>query len=149
MRTSQPTPGGSCVKVYFAFILLIWIVAAYFAWQTLAFLRGSVRTEGTVTDFSTWNSAPNKWHNTPTFSFTDQSGKVVTVQSKNDISQSEAPVGSRVPVVYQPAQPENAEIPFVWPLWNKTIILFLMGFLFAVPGIIVWLGQKEIINLKK
>ena len=129
--------------MYIGLILAIWAVAAFFAWQSLAFLRGSVRTEGTVTDFSTWNSAPNKWHNTPTFSFIDQSGKIVTVQSKVDISSNEAPIGGRVPVVYHLSRPEDARVAFVWPLWGKTIIFFMLGLLLAVPGVAVWFQKKH------
>jgi len=148
MITPQPNNHG-CARVYFSFIVIIFAVAAYFAWQTGAFLRGSIRTEGIVTSFSTWNSAPNKWHNTPTFSFNDKSGKEVVVQSKVDISSIEAPIGRRVPVVYRSDQPENAVIAFVWPLWNKVIIPFAIGLLLAVPGILIWLGKKGIVNLKK
>ncbi len=141
MRPSQTNKYG-CFKVYFSIIIAILAIAAYFAWQTLTFLRGSVRTEGTVTDFSTWNSAPNKWHNSPTFSFKDQKGKEILVQSKIDISSTEAPIGGRVPVVYRPDQPENAVIAFVWPLWNKVIISFAMGFLLSVPIFALWLNKK-------
>lgn len=133
-------------KIYFGVIFVIWAVAAYFAWQTWTFFRGAVRTDGVVISFDSWNSGPNKWHNTPTFSFTDQKGQEVVVQSKIDISSHEAPVGSQVPVVYHPDEPQDAMIAFVWPLWHRAIIPFALGFLLAVPGIVVWLKKRGIIN---
>jgi len=63
-------------------------------------------------------------------------GKTYKIQSQNSYRwwnrYIRFPVGGKVEVRYEPANPENAEINSFWDIWNETIVLGLITILAAI-----------------
>jgi len=63
-------------------------------------------------------------------------GKTYKIQSQNSYRwwnrYIRFPVGGKVGIRYEPANPENAEINSFWDIWNETIVLGLITILAAI-----------------
>lgn len=115
----------------FIIVGILWAAAAYFAVQSLLFTSSAVKTAGTITNLETTVIA-NKMYTTPTFSFVDSTNQKHTVKSETDVRGLS--VGDTITVGYDPANPQNAFLYLIWPLWGKTIIFFALGgFLVLIP----------------
>lgn len=114
--------------------LLLALVAIWMGWRSFTLTTSGAVAEGTVVrlleDEVSFTS-----DFTPIIEF-QLDGQTYEVQSQNTYRWWDRylrfPVGKQVEVIYNPANPESAEINSWWDIWNETIILSVFTILAAI-----------------
>lgn len=116
--------------------------------RTALFLHGAARTTGTISDQTPVTSSvmgrrPSTTYR-PTLSFQTPDGHWVVVTSSVSTSSAHASGGhwvdttpkvhDRVPVVYDPGNPNHAEIASFFRLWGVSLVFAILGLAFAGFG---------------
>ncbi len=111
--------------------------------HTLLFLNKAVTATGTITrmDEHQGNKAQRLY--TPVFTYIDPQGEEHEVISSHSSSPPAYAVGDRVPVLYDPRDPENAKIDSFISVWGLAFMPALFGIINAVVfGIVFWKTRK-------
>ena len=97
--------------------------------HTKRFVAGAERATGTVIDLSVDFSSDGTVYY-PVVRFTTAEGRTVEFRSSSG-SSSQPDVGDRVDVLYDPDDPQDAQLSGFFDLWLWTIALGGLGFLFS------------------
>jgi hypothetical protein len=80
--------------------------------------------------------------------FSDQEGKVHTVESLLGATPANYVKGQRVPIIYSPANPKNATITTFSELWTVPIILAALAVFFLVESVALGFLERHISRTK-
>jgi hypothetical protein len=111
--------------------LLIGAAAAY--WSTRSFLSSAVTAEGAVVAYAESRDSDGSLSYYPIVAFTPKDGAKVEFRSSAGGSRR-GPIGERVAVLYDPRNPQRAEIHSFLALWLAPVILLALGVGFAGVG---------------
>lgn len=96
------------------------------------FLRTALRATGTVQSFRTERMDRSTMY-FPVIQFTTATGATVTAESHT--SRGGITLGQKLPVLYDPSDPQNVEINAFWSRWLMVMIaLFFALVLFGIGG---------------
>jgi Protein of unknown function (DUF3592) len=128
-------------------IILIGL-AGYFAYRSISFANSAHKVFGTVVDYSQIVSNKSTSY-APIVKFKTESGQSIEFTSSVS-SSSKTGVGSKVPVLYDAEDPNNAVIDNIMDRFGISIILFIFGVMLSITAIIarVWNpGAKSVLNI--
>lgn len=134
----MPNPARTWLKLFatasavagFVFGLL----AIGFALYTFNFIRHASRTDGTVVALTEHIEDDKSVTYTPTFTFTTGSSRSITKKSHIGTNPGFS-LGERVPILYDPKNPQDAKIATTAQLWLVPIILGIICVLFMPVGL--------------
>lgn len=123
---------------WFAMLNLAWILlaglAVWLGWRSYTLTTSGNIAEGTVVQLLEEDASFTSDF-TPIVEF-QVDGQTYEVQSQNTYSwwnrYLRFPVGGQVEILYNPANPETAEINSWWDIWNETIILAIFTAIVAI-----------------
>jgi CxxC motif-containing protein (DUF1111 family) len=123
------------------------LAAAYFFYhQETAFIANSQTAQGTVLQNvakNTFSKTSQSVNYSPKVQFSTADGKNITFISNTSSSPAEFQVGQTVEVLYNPGNPQNAQI-------NSAVDVFLTPIIFAiVGGALILMGISSAINQAK
>jgi hypothetical protein len=128
-------------SVFFRLLMLVvglflLVGSLFFANQTLTYLRGSVKTQGTVVRIRKVNGRHRNFNYAPVFAFSDAAGHSYTLISHNVSNPSSFAIGDTATVLYKPDDPQHARIDSFMELWAFNLGGVLVGGLFT--GLSFW-----------
>jgi len=109
----------------------------YLAYRQYDFLQSAVTAKGRVLEMVSRSRSKGKTSYAPKVSFKTAEGKTVEFTSKLSSSPPSYGVGETVDVLYDPAEPQSAEVKGFLSLWLGPIVLSIMGsfmFFFSLFG---------------
>ncbi len=118
--------------------LVCFVVAGWLCADSWRFVRGAVRTEGTIVAVEEETGEGARY--TPVFEFTDQSGRTHRVTSQVAAFSRMHSVGAKVPVLYNPDSPESARIEDFFALWGRASVALALGGVLFLPGFLIILA---------
>jgi hypothetical protein len=137
MKVERVVPG------LFAFIgLCLLVVSVLLFLNTRRFINSSARATGTVVSHNTSRSSDGDISYYPVISFQTQDGRTIEFQSGAGSSSRSPAVGQTVELLYDPRNPQSAEINSFGSLWLAPLILSALGTIFFVVGILVFMAFR-------
>lgn len=122
------------VKYIFTLIGIGMLVGAALIYRnTSSFLAGASKAEGTVVELVRSRSS-NSITYQPVVQFAGQSGQTIEFVSSISSNPPEYRIGQKIPVLYDPADPQDARITGFFSLWGGSAILGGMGGVFFLIG---------------
>jgi hypothetical protein len=101
------------------------------------FVARAVRTQGTVIELAEGHDDQGAaWY--PVFTYSDASGRKHTVHSNTGSSSPDLSPGDRVPVLYDPASPQDGTIEGLFYLWGIPLITGPLGAFHVLLGIVLF-----------
>lgn len=98
----------------------------------------------TTSGMSHFDSSPRSTLYTPTVRFQTADGRIVDHTPKISNNVSNYKIGEKVPVYYDPQQPENAIAGTAFRLWYPLFVFALAGGFFALLGaVFIFLSQAD------
>jgi hypothetical protein len=136
---------GRIIGGFFVLVLGIGLLAGSFftTRSSLAFRASSVRTEGTVVDFSEETKRDNGKTTTmytPIVEFTASSGKTIRFNSDTSSSSPGYNRGDKVPVLYSEQTPERARLDSFMSNWGGPLIFGVLGSVSLLAGAGLFFG---------
>ncbi|WP_051633026.1 DUF3592 domain-containing protein [Thermonema rossianum] len=133
-------------RVSFVGIVLMFMGAGLMFWGAQALLQaralnsGGIRTQGTVVDIY-----ENGIYRSPAVEFYTQSGEKITFRSDLEVNQDmfKYSIGDKVPVIYNPDNPAEAQIDAFWERNFLHLFLLLLGGIIALIG---WLVRRNFLK---
>jgi Protein of unknown function (DUF3592) len=119
--------------VCFGLAAVLLVIGAATLVDAARFVRGAERTTGTVIDLDSRTSDGGLVHH-PIVRFTAADGRTVEFTSSSG-SSSPPDVGDRVEVLYDPDDPQDAQLSGFFSLWLWPIALGGVGIAFAAAGL--------------
>jgi hypothetical protein len=103
----------------------------YFTIKTNKFLETVVKTEGKVIEMEkSYSDGDTKY--CPIFTFVDNSGNEHRARSSVSSFPPPYEVGDNIPILYDPQNPEKADIDSFWNLWLASVVFYVL----SVPALI-------------
>jgi hypothetical protein len=137
MKVERFVPG------LFAIIGLGLLIASFFVFlSTRSFINSSARATGTVIAHASSRSSDGDLTYAPVVSFRTPDGHSVEFKSQTSSSSRSPAVGQTVEVLYNPRNPQEAEINSFSSLWLLPIILSGLGAGFFIIGTTVFFVFK-------
>ena len=118
------------------------LLGGYLAWQSISFSSTAVSATGTVVSYFE-HDVDGKKRYRPRVRYTAESGDINTVAGQMDYTSQRIPVGSEVPVQYQPADPMKIRIATFFDNWLGAAIAAGVGLVSMVGGIFVRRSLKR------
>ncbi len=114
-------------------MLLGGISSLYWRYRQFSTMR---RTTGQISDYISKDSVDGEmWHTVA--SFTSDDGSIYSVISRSSIQPKPTlPIGSPKEILYDPFQPQNAEIYSAFEYWIAPVIIFGVGFFCSIGSIV-------------
>ena len=145
MLSAPPSIIPRWFKIGFVGMGLIFFgIGAFWAWETLGFVRIAKSTVGKVDRFETRASsrggtgaARRTTTYAPVFTFRDERGKNYTVTSNTGLNRAAYDRGQEVTVLYDPADPERAQIHSFTQMWLLPTIFGAVGAGFLIVGLVM------------
>ena len=114
-----------CFVIGVAFLVWTW-----FEYRSMSeFMQRAVLTTGTVV--GSWQSIGKRYISLPVVQFETERGERIEFRSQSERFSNEV----RVPVLYDPRNPNDAEIYSTFTLWGKTIFLSVFGVALSAVGL--------------
>ena len=110
------------------------LLGGYLAWQSLTFEQSAVSTTGTVVSYYE-HVEDGTTRYRPRVRYLTESGDINTVVGQMDYSSQRLPVGSQVPVQYQPADPMKIRIATFFDNWLGAAVATGVGLAHRAPHI--------------
>ncbi|MHC4758443.1 MAG: DUF3592 domain-containing protein [Planctomycetota bacterium] len=101
-------------------------LGTYFTIKTNKFLETAVKTEGKVVEMEKSYSDGNSRY-CPIFTFVDNTGNEQRARSSVSSYPPPYEVGDNIPVLYDPQNPEKADIDSFWNLWLASVVFFVLS----------------------
>ena len=129
--------------------LLLVALGFYILRDTNRFLRDAVRTTGRIVSFAQegGNGRDDRPVYYPIFAYEDAAGATHTARSIAGSSEWAHALGQSVPVLYNPAQPDEARIESFWTLRYGPYCFLAIGSLIAVICLFEVNGKTFIIKI--
>ena len=126
--------------------LIVGLGAIFFSYISFAgsqkFIKNSISADGTVVDIvqqmehsETNGQTTTNYTYAPKISFTASDGKQYTFVSSTSSNPSPYHDGQIIKILYDPQNPNNAEINSFFDLWGLSIISLGLGVVFSIIGI--------------
>ncbi|MEM7799101.1 MAG: DUF3592 domain-containing protein [Chloroflexota bacterium] len=132
-------PLGILFLTIFGLIGLILLSIGGFLWyRQTQFLERARETEGLVVDL-----VPNDNMYAPVVRFFLPNGDEVVFRSSISSNPSRYAVEDQVTVFYDPERPSDARIGNWFDLWFASLLLSIMGGIFSVVGIIIFVAVRR------
>jgi hypothetical protein len=122
-------------------IIGVWITA-----DKLDLVSNGMRADGTVVDLKREYSSSNgssSYVYYPIVKFRTEGGGTIEFRSSVGSSHSSYSRGEGVTVVYDPNDPERAEIDSIFALWGGSLIIFAVGAVFTAVGAGFWIVRAR------
>ena len=103
-----------------------------------AFIDSAIETKGTVTD----NIYKNDMYY-PVIQYQDKNNKWYALPLNRSSSSPMYEKNEKVTVLYSPANPEEGKLDGFFSLWLLTFITGIMGFLFFITSIVLWIYRHQ------
>lgn len=137
-----PLPKGSAPYGFIAIGLLFFIYGAGHLWRTYEFESRAIGAIATVVGVNAemMQGAFDEPGQTtariyrPVFAFEDQYGTLRRVTSDTASSTLNLPIGTPIPIVYDPQDPDFARFDTKVDMWSGPIVQTVMGALFLAVG---------------
>ena len=113
--------------------------AIYFAYEQWSFASSAVETEGLVIGQIEFAGEDEEPMYAPMVEWRDSQGTARRFQGQIGSQNPRYPVGDRVEISYDPAQPDDARLSYFWPSWMKAILSAILALAFVLGG--AWLLQ--------
>jgi hypothetical protein len=113
------------------------LIATGFAIHTSTFIRHASRTEGTVNKLTAYKDEDTTETFAPTFTFSTPSGETISKESSTRSSPPSFAVVDHVPVLFDPNNPQHAEIGTPGQLWFIPILFGSFFLAFTTAGILL------------
>lgn len=142
------------VKYLFTAIGLIFFIISFTMYQSnTAFLKNAVKTQGEVIEIIRSKTKKSNGEVSistyPVVSFKDKVGKIITFTSSTGSSSSNYFVKQKIEVVYSPDNPEQAKINDFSSLWTGIVIFVILGALFFIFGLSIFIFMYSKAKTKK
>jgi hypothetical protein len=138
MKVERVVPG------LFALMGLGLLVASVFIYlNTRSFINSSARAKGTVIAHAQSRSSDGGLTYAPVISFRTPDGQTVEFKSQTSSNNPSPALGESVEVLYNPRNPQEAEINSFTSLWILTIILSALGAGFFIIGTTVFIAFRR------
>lgn len=124
-------------RVFAGIGLLLLVIGTYVYSREQAFITGATRTEGRIVRMQESHDDDGTTYR-PVFEFTDARGQTYTGVSRVGTSHPSRKIGDAVPVLYDPANPDEARIASYFQLHIGSFVLSLLALVFGGVGF-VWL----------
>lgn len=121
--------------VYLCFAVSLLVGAGVIAWRQMALIRAGAKTTGTIVG---WEKDEDSYF--PLIEYKRPDGSIISFRSETGWGWRVRPVGSKVPVVYDPGNPSRAEIDRFSYRWLAPIAIALLAVVFAVAVLQVGAG---------
>ena len=122
--------------VYACFAVSLLIGAGVTAWRSFALVRAGFRTTGHIVG---WEKDEDSYF--PRVEYKLPDGSITSFRSETGWGWRVRPLGSKVPVVYDPANPSIAEIDRFNYHWLAPIGIVLFAAVFAVAALQTGFGS--------
>lgn len=136
------------VGIVFFLVGVGMLTGGFFMWRSHAtFVAHAAHADGVVTDLDYQRSSKGGGTYHPRVDFTAANGTVVHYTSSSGSNPAPYSRGDHVVMLYDPANPERAQIDSFMENWFVTLFLGGMGLVFAlVGGGIIWsrLNQRKV-----
>ena len=112
------------------------LLAAWLAWNTLTFAREAVQVTGEVVSyFESRDDGEVKYR--PRVRFRTDDGSIYTVSGQLSSGTQRFPIGTQVPMLYQPPKPGEARIATFTDNWLGACIAALVGVVGVAGGMLL------------
>lgn len=137
--TNRPFPIGPLFLIIFGLVGIILLsIGGFLYYRQTQFLERARETEGLVV-----NLVPNDNMYAPVIRFFLPNGDEVVFQSSLSSSPPRYEVEETVTIYYDPEKPDDARIGNWFDLWFAPLLLSIMGGIFSVVGIIVFVAVRR------
>lgn len=133
---------GLAARLLLALGLVCLLLGGYLAWQSMSFASNAVSTTGTVVSYFEHDVDGDRRYR-PRVRYTTEIGDINTVAGQMDYASQRIPVGSEVPVQYQPADPMKIRIATFFDNWLGATIAAAIGLVSMLGGIFVRRSLKR------
>lgn len=133
---------GLAARLLLALGLVCLLLGGYLAWQSLSFASTAVKTTGTVVSYFQHEVDGSTRHR-PRVRFETTNGDIYTVAGQMDYTSARIPVGTQVPVQYQPAEPMKIRIATFFDNWLGATLAAAIGVLAMAGGLFVRRSLKR------
>jgi hypothetical protein len=130
MRFAAPHSWIAPVCLTLGLLAVVWVVLAFRSQRR--YLSKALRVTGVVQSLRAERMERTTMY-FPVITFTTAAGATVTAESKTSKS-SGLPIGKSIPILYDPAHPDNMEIDSFWSRWvvvavaaSFAVILLFIG----------------------
>jgi hypothetical protein len=127
---------GLAARLLLALGVVCLLLGGYLAWQSVSFSQGAVATTGTVVSYFP-QVVDGKKRYRPRVRFVTQDGGIYSVPGQMDYTSERIPVGTEVPVQYQPADPNKIRIATFFDNWLGAAIAAGVGLVSMAGGVLV------------
>ena len=108
--------------------------------HTQEFIKTASTVEGTVIEIRQKISKKSITY-FPVFKYQTHQGKIVHIESSVGTNPPNYGVGAKVNVIYDPNDPNQAEINSFWSVWLLTVVFGALGSLFTGIGLLLHLNE--------
>jgi hypothetical protein len=127
---------GLSARLLIALAAVCLLLGGYLGWQTLSFSRDAIPAIGEVVSYHEIDDDGRKRYR-PRVRFETATGDIVTVHGQMAYTSQRLPVGSRVPVMYQAADPMKARIARFFDNWLGSAVAAVVGLVSLVGGLFI------------
>lgn len=127
---------GLSARLLLALGLVCLLLGGYLVWQSADFASKAVATTGTVVSYFE-HEVDGDTRYRPRVRYTTASGDINTVVGQMDYTSPRIPVGTEVPVQYQPADPMKIRIATFFDNWLGATIATVIGLISMAGGFLV------------
>lgn len=150
MASRGPRQAGAFVGIPFALIGIGALVGCV-AWTTSMqrFIARAEKAQGRVVALVPHRGDDSTTY-APTVEFLAKDGKTVTFTDSVSSNPPSHQEGDVVPVLYDPAKPEDAHIDSFWDLWLGQVILGVLGTVFTLVGLgVLATGLRALVQRRR
>lgn len=133
---------GLAARLLLALGLVCLLLGGYLAWQTVTFASTAVETTGTVVSYFEHEVEGSTRHR-PRVRFQTANGDIYTVAGQMEYTSQRIPVGTQVPVQYQPAEPMKIRLATFFDNWLGATISLAVGLVAMAGGFFVRRSLKR------
>jgi uncharacterized protein YneF (UPF0154 family) len=127
--------GASAILLFFG----------YKNFQSVRYLSDNgLSAEGVVKELVASVGAKQNYR--PKISFTTKTGQKIEFTHNVSTNPPAYHVGESVPLLYDPANPNNVRIDTMWGGYGGTILMLIVGLMFGLAGIVMIFGKEKISN---
>jgi uncharacterized protein DUF3592 len=133
---------GLAARLLLALGAVCLLLGGYLAWQSVDFARTAVATTGTVDSYFP-HTSDGETRYRPRVRFVTEDGSIYATTGQMDYASQRIPVGTRVPVQYQPDDPNKMRIASFFDNWLGASVAAGVGLVSFLGGLLVRRSLKR------
>ena len=133
---------GLSARLLLALGMVCLLLGGYLAWQSMSFASTAVATTGTVVSYFE-HEVDGDVRYRPRVRYTSTTGDINTVAGQMDYTSHRIPVGTEVPVQYQPGDPMKIRVATFFDNWLGATVAGIIGLVSMVGGLLVRRSLKN------